>query len=70
MHCDKNGVPLSIGKLVEFPNMYGKMKHGQVMEILPTCIKVQTSFAYYDHGELHAGEGVFPVVPAQCHIVA
>ena len=68
-HYDKNGILLKCGVDVLFPNYYGKQKLGRVMSILPTCLKVFTTFEYYVDGKKVAGEGVFPVVPSDCEVM-
>ena len=68
-HYDKFGIPLDIGTVVRFHNIHGKQKSGRVTEILPTCVKIYTTYEYYVDGKLVSGEGEFPVVPHDCEVV-
>jgi hypothetical protein len=69
MQTDCRGKPLIVGTFVTFNNIHGQPKVGCVTAILPTCIKVWTTFRYWDHGKECAGEGAFPVVPTDCTIL-
>lgn len=68
-HHDKHDEPLDIGTLVHFHNIAGKKKLGRVTEILPTCVKVFTTYRYFVDGKEVSDVGEFPVVPTDCEVV-
>ena len=68
-HHDRQGHSLDIGTLVHFHNIHGKQKLGRVTEIMPTCVRVFTTYEYFVDNKLVSGAGEFPLVPSDCEVV-